>query len=111
MVVSTSAVNGIVVSRILQDCGIRPVAVDASVAANLLKTCCPLLIIIEASHNPLVLAPLLLQLSQCSAPEGAPPAIYLAGSNEADLPDYPFGGIAKMPVTMETIRPLIERYL
>ena len=111
LVISGSPVNRVVVCRILQDCGIRPVAADAVAAFELLQASPPQLIIVEACRDPEALQPFFDRLSELSATCGAPPTIYLAGNDGSAPPEYPFNEIARMPVAPENFRPLVENYL
>ncbi len=111
LVISGSPVNRVVVCRILQDSGIRPIAVDVSAAPELLSAAPPRLIVAESSREPERLKPLLDMLSKMAAAGSAPPVIYLAGTHGSGLPDFPFSEVVKMPIAPESFRPLIAKYL
>ncbi len=109
LVISKSPINRIVVSRILQDCGIKPAAMEVCAALALLQSSVPLLIVIDAGRDLAAFDTLFVNLETLGG--GAPPTIFLKQDHEAGLPPYPFNGVTAMPVTVETFRPLIDNCL
>lgn len=108
LVVSRSPVNSVVVSRVVQDCGIRPVTSNPDNAIEIMRASLPLLVVMEVCQEPGVLTPL---LSHISSIGNAPPVICLINGSQAKLPDYAFRAIAKMPITVDVFRPLIQACL
>lgn len=105
LVVSRSPVNSVVVSRVIQDCGIRSVTANPDNAIEILQASLPVFIVAEACREPAALAPLLGHTSSIS---DAPPIICLVNDSNVELPDYNFKAIVKMPITIEAFRPMIE---
>ena len=105
LVVSSSRINTIVVSRTIADCGLKVVEADHIGALDLLETSTPKLIVIDGQYEPNGAKELLASLSQFSP---AQPVIYLAPAGTGELPDYPFRYIAKMPLTLDSFMPIIK---
>ncbi len=105
LVVSSSRVNTIVVSRTIADCGLKVVETNHDGVGGILRTSVPKLIVIDGQYEPNGVSDLLAALSQISA---APPVVFLANSSTGEVPDYPFRAIAKMPLTSDSFMPLIQ---
>lgn len=111
LVVSASAVNTVVVAGIIRDCGIKAIATPPAGFLQIVETARPLFMVIDCHQQADGVAPLVSWLSEQRTAGAAPPAVLVAGDNDGDLFDYPFMAVAAMPVTMEKLRPLIERCL
>ncbi len=109
LVIGASRVNNVVVSRIVQDCGIKPVASNATEAIGLLEDTSPILIVLEGKLDADGVSCLLEKLTSKQETGNAPPTIYLTSDGAREVTGYRFSAIAKMPVTVETLRPLIDR--
>ena len=108
LVVSGSPVNSVVVSRIVRDCGVKPVTASSHEAIDIMQSSRPLLVIVEANGDQ---ADIVSLLDYMSGMADAPPAMCLIGTADAEQPDYPFAAVTKMPVSTETIQSHIDRCL
>ncbi|MEZ5810088.1 MAG: hypothetical protein R3D45_01630 [Rhizobiaceae bacterium] len=111
LVVSASPVNTVVVAGIVRDCGIKVVSTPPAGFAKIVETATPMFVIFDSDKQPDGIEPLLGWLSDRGETTRVPPVILVAGAGEAGKLDYPFFAVAAMPVTMENLRPVIERCL
>ena len=82
---------------------------DVVEAIPLLEEAAPLLMILEGRLEAEGMSPLLEKLAFKQDSDSAPPTIYLTSDGTCDPTDYRFNAVVKMPVTTETLQPVIDR--
>lgn len=116
LVTGLSQINRIVVSRIVEKCGLRPVSETPVAAVRVLPVLFPGLVVLDGgadNHDCDAVMSSINALRRVSG-RGLPATILLSNRNnspEALAPTTPFDAVVTKPFTTEQLQPVIERLL
>lgn len=116
LVVGRSPVNRIVVSRIVERCGLKPLTEAPEVAAKALNACLPGMVVLDGGADDADCDVLLPQIAALRGRAGrAVPCVILLSTQNGMRDDAALAGmvdaVVAKPITPERLQPLIGRLL
>lgn len=112
LIVSTSPINRIVISRTVEAIYLKPAAVVPAEALRALRDNEPMMVIVEQEASDDALRPLLSELALNRRDGGAPRTVLITGSlahGQTPSPDGLFDAVVSKPLTPDGLQPVIER--
>lgn len=114
LVVGKSRVNAVVVSKIVERCGLRPVSEQPEAAGLLLRSALPTLVILDGGAANADCSALIQPLATARQAAGRPmPAVILLSTGNFDEIDAVHAGIidavVSKPILPEVLQPVVDR--